>query len=127
LSLACYSGEVADILSIADLTSRRRRRLRFIGVAVLVLGIGGAGLLYRIETRSADVMNDPSMAGFYKAQTRQMGELYGQMGLVTEGVFEDLKHPDTQAKIIVAVSILVAAGCFYLASLLDGGDEPVDD
>ena len=53
-----------------------------------------------------------------------MGMLYGKMGPVIEEWFDDLKQPGTQAEIIVAISILIAAGCFYFARLLDHDDEP---
>jgi len=50
--------------------------------------------------------------------------LYGKMGPVIEEWFDDLKQPGTQAEIIVVVSILAGAGCFYFARLLDHDDEP---
>ena len=103
---------------------RRARRLRTIGLIVLVLGLGGAGVVYGLGTRSPDVMDDLSMVGYNKAQTRQMGMLYGKMGPVIEEWFDDLKQPGTQAEIIVVVSTLIAAGCFYFARLLDHDDEP---
>jgi flagellar basal body-associated protein FliL len=105
-------------------SSRRSAQLRMIGVIVLVLGLGGAGLVYWLGTRSPDVMDDLSMVGYNKAQTRQMGMLYGKMGPVIEEWFDDLKQPGTQAEIIVAVSIVAAAGCFYFARLLGHDDEP---
>jgi hypothetical protein len=105
-------------------SSQRAARLRLIGVIVLLLGIGGAGVVYWLGTRSPDVMDDLSMVGYNKAQTRQMGMLYGKIGPVIEEWFDDLKQPGTQAKIIVAISILAAAGCFYFARLLEPDDEP---
>ena len=105
-------------------SSRRSARLRMAGIIVLVLGLGSAGLVYWLGTRSPDVMDDLSMVGFNKAQTRQMGMLYGKMGPVIKEWFDDLKQPGTQAEIIVAVSILIAAGCFYFARLLGHDDEP---
>ena len=105
-------------------SSRRQTRLRIIGIVVLVLGLGSAGLVYWLETRSPDVMDDLSMVGYNKAQMRQMGMLYGKMGPVIEEWFDDLKQPGTQAEIIVAVSTLIAAGCFYFARLLGHDDEP---
>jgi hypothetical protein len=36
-----------------------------------------------------------------------------------------LKQPGTQAILIALFSILLAAGCFYFARLLDIDDEPV--
>jgi hypothetical protein len=103
-------------------TFKRRARLRMTGVTVLALGISSASLVYWLGTRFPALSDDLSMVGYDRAQTRQMGMLYGKMGLAVEQLFDDLKHPATQAKIIVAISILIAAGCFYLASLMDGGD-----
>jgi flagellar basal body-associated protein FliL len=99
-------------------------RLRLIGIIVLLLGIGGAGVVYWLGTRAPDVSDDLSMVGYNKAQTRQMGMLYGKMGPVIEEWCDDLKQPGTQAKIIVVVSMLIAAGCFYFARLLGHDDEP---
>jgi hypothetical protein len=107
-----------------DSSASRAARLRTIGIIVLVLGLGSAGMVYWLGTRSPDVMDDLSMLGFNKARTRQMGMLYGKMGPVSEEWFDDLKQPGTQAIIIIAASTLIAAGCFYFARLLDHDDEP---
>jgi flagellar basal body-associated protein FliL len=115
---------VNDEKTSPDSSPKRAARLRTIGVIVLVLGLGSAGLVYWLGTRSPDVMDDLSMVGYNKAQTRQMGMLYGKMGPVIEEWFDDLKQPGTQAKIIVVVSTLIAAGCFYFARLLAHDDEP---
>jgi len=93
------------------------------GVIVLVLGIAGAGLVYWLGTRSPDVSDDLSMVGYNKAQTRQMEQLYGKSGLLIDEWFDDLKEPGTQATLIVAVSALIAGGCFYVARLSADGDE----
>ena len=113
-----------DETSGAHSYSRQAARLRIISIIVLLLGIGGAGVVYWLGTRSPDVSADLSMLGYNKAQTRQMGMLYGKMGPVIEEWFDDLKQPGTQAEIIVVASILVAAGCFYFARLLGHDDEP---
>ena len=113
-----------DKTSGSHSSSKRAARLRLIGIIVLLLGIGGAGVVYWLGTRSPDVMDDLSMVGYNKARTRQMGMLYGKMGPVIEEWFDDLKQPGTQAEIIVVVSILTAAGCFYFARLLGLDDEP---
>ena len=105
-------------------SSRRAARLRLAGIIVLLLGIGGAGVVYWLGTRSPDVMDDLSMVGYNRAQTRQMGMLYGKMGPVIEEWVDDLKQPGTQAEIIVVVSILAAVGCFYFARLMGHDDEP---
>jgi hypothetical protein len=63
------------------------------------------------------------MVGFNRAESRQMGQLYGKMGLLIEDWTNDLKQPGTQATLIVATSILIAFGCFYFARLSDDVDE----
>jgi hypothetical protein len=113
-----------DEKNVPDLSSRPAARLRIIGIIVLVLGLGSAGVVYRLGTRSPDVSDDLSMLGYNKARTRQMGMLYGKMGPVIEEWFDELKQPGTQAKIIVAISILTAAGCFYFARLSAHDNEP---
>jgi hypothetical protein len=105
-------------------TARRRaRRLRLTGVIVLLAGIGGAGVVYWLGTRAADVADDLSMVGYNKPEERQMGMLYGKQGELIENWSNDLKQPDTQAFIIAAASILIATGCFYFARLSDRDDE----
>ena len=94
-----------------------------VGVVVLVLGIGGAGILYWLRTRSPDFSNDLSMVGYNRAETRQMGRLYGKSGLLIEQWSNDLKQPGTQAIIIVVFSALISAGCFYFARLLEYDEE----
>jgi len=103
---------------------RRARQLRMIGVIVLALGIVGAGIVYWIGARSPDLSNDISMLGFNRAETRQMGQLYGTQGLLIQKWYEDLKQPGTQAVIITLFSTLFAGVCFYIARLLDVDDEP---
>ena len=102
---------------------QRARRLKVIGVIVLALGIAAAGVVYWIGTRSPDLSNDLSMLGFNRAETRQMGQLYGKSGLLIEQWSEDLKQPGTQSVIIVIFSTVIAAGCLYFARLLDVDDE----
>jgi hypothetical protein len=94
-----------------------------IGVIILALGIAGAGVLYWLRTRSPDVSGDLSMQGYNRAQQRQMGQLYGNSGLLVEQWSDDLEQPGTQAILIAGFSIAVFAGCFYFARLLDYDDE----
>jgi len=117
---------VVEKTSSPDSSSKRSWRLKIIGVIVLALGLGSAGLVYWLGTRSPDLSDDLSMLGFNKAQTRQMGMLYGKMGLFTEDLLDDLKRPSAQATIIAAVSSLIAAGCFYFSRMPDSDDETAD-
>jgi hypothetical protein len=102
---------------------RRAGRLRMTGVTVLLLGIVGAGVVYWLGTRAADMSDDLSMVGFDKSEQRQMGVLYGKQGELIENWSNDLKQPGTQAFIIAAAAILIASGCFYFARLSDYDDE----
>jgi hypothetical protein len=52
-------------------------------------------------------------------EDRQMAILYGKQGELIEEWFIDLKRPGTQAGIITAASVIIAAGCFYFARLPD--------
>jgi flagellar basal body-associated protein FliL len=102
---------------------RRARKLRIIGVIALALGIAGAGIVYWLGTRSPDLSDDVSMLGFDRAETRQMGILYGKQGEFIEDLTDDLKQPGMQAIIIGVTTALIAGGCFYFARLLDYDDE----
>jgi flagellar basal body-associated protein FliL len=114
------NDKTSDLVS----SSRRRaRQLRIIGVIVLLLGIAGAGVVYWMGTRSQDLSDNPSMVGFDRAETRQMEQLYGKSGDLIEQWSNDLKQPGTQAVIIVAVSVIIASGCFYFARLFENGNE----
>jgi hypothetical protein len=97
------------------------RRLRVVGVSVLVLGLGTAGLVYELETRHAAPSMDDLMPGYSQANSRQMGLYYGHAGEVMWGWREDLARPGVQAGIIIAIASLVALGCFR-AAWLDAED-----
>jgi len=94
------------------------------GIIVLVLGMAGAGAVYWLGMRSANLNNDPSMQGFKRAEQRQMGQLYGKSGLLIEEWSDDLKQPGIQAVLVMITSVLVAGGCFYFARLLDSDAGP---
>lgn len=103
--------------------SHRGHRLRLIGIVILSLGIVGAGMVYWLGTRSADLNDDLSMLGYNKAEQQQMGRLYGKMGTLIDDWADDLKRPGVQAAIIVGFSIVVTGGCFHFARLLENDDD----
>jgi hypothetical protein len=111
----------------ASSSKRRARRLKITGVVALALGITAAGIVYWLGTRSPDLSGDLSMIGYNKRAERQMEILYGKSGELIEDWSNDLKQPGTQAVIIVVAAVLVAAGCFYFARLLDYDDEHAND
>lgn len=94
-----------------------------IGVLVLALGLLGGGALYWIRTHSGEPTEDELLAGNTRVESRQMGLLYGKMGLLTQEWSDDLKQPGTQALIIAGLSVLIAASCFYFARLEDDNNE----
>jgi flagellar basal body-associated protein FliL len=107
-----------------DSTSKQRARLKMIGVLVLLLGVGSAGIVYWMGTRAPDYSDDLSMVGYNRAEARQMGRLYGQSGLMIEDLSNNLKRPGIQATIIAVVATLFGSGCFYLARFSENDNEP---
>lgn len=101
---------------------KQPKRLRLIGVIVLLLGLVGAGVVYWRGTHSTEPSEDELLPGNARAESRQMEILYGKLGLLTWELSDDLKQPGTQAFLIATVSVLFAAGCFYFARLSDDDD-----
>jgi hypothetical protein len=107
----------------------RAKRLKAAGVAVLLLGIAGAALVFWLGARRPDPRDDLSMLGYNRAENRQMAQLYGKWGTMIDGLQDDLNNPGNQATLIVVVAVGTAFGCFYFADQLEGegvanGDEP---
>jgi hypothetical protein len=117
---------VNNPISIPDSHARRLRRLRALGVLILLLGLGGAGVVYWTGTPPEDLSADPATARSYKTASRDIEINFGRMGLLMNDWENDLKYPGTQAVIIVAASMLAASGCFFFAYLLDSDGEPDD-
>ncbi|HLX94742.1 MAG TPA: hypothetical protein VKU37_03270 [Verrucomicrobiae bacterium] len=97
-------------------------RLRMIGIIVLLLGLAGAGAVYWIGTHSGEPNEDELLPGNARAESHQMGLLYGRMGIMISQWSDDLKQPGTQAILMAGASLLVAAGCFYFARLSDDNE-----
>ena len=95
--------------------SRHRARLKTAGWLILVLGLGSAGLVYWLGTRSVDSQQDLALIGYSRARSRQMSMLYGKSGLLIDDLCESLKRPGTQASLIASLAVLLSSGCFYLA------------
>jgi hypothetical protein len=97
--------------------------LKRAGSIILAAGILAAGIIYWLGTRNNGLNDDPSMQGFARAEQHQMGQLYGNSGEMMDDWADDLKQPGTQAVLILIVSGLAAAGCFYFARLVAVDEE----
>ena len=107
--------------------AERRRRLRLAGWLVLATGLVGAGLTYWLGTRHAGPSIDDLLPGSILARRRQMGILYGTIGLMALEWGEDVKRPDTQAVLIVIGCALIALVCFRVAHIDATHDHRDDD
>jgi hypothetical protein len=96
---------------------RRARRWRTFGVIVLLLGGFSAGAAYWHARQSAALMDDSSMSRFHRAERRQMGMFYGKAGYLMDDLMNELKQPVAQALAIGLASVVVAAGCFFIAGM----------
>lgn len=84
-----------------------------------MLGLAGAGAVYWLGSRPPDVSEDPAMVGYDRSVERQMESLYGKQGQLMEDVDDSLKQPGTQAMLMVAATVVAAAGCFQFARVLE--------
>ena len=103
---------------VRSAVTQRARKYRISGAIIFVFGLAAAGVVYWLGTRGPDYSDDPAMAGFNRAEKRQMGLLYGKQGQFYEDLSDALKQPGTQAILIVAAAGVMGAGCFYFARVL---------
>jgi hypothetical protein len=103
---------------------REKARLRLIGIFILVLGLSIAGLVYWRGTRAEDARVEQYEQAQARAESRQMQMLYGTPGGLMEDLLTALKHPRNQALLIIAISGLIAGGCFYLSRPLPEVETP---
>ena len=113
-------------MSTSDLPTapgRRARRLRAAALAVALLGLATACLIYWHGTRAADSADDFTLGSDSKIVDRQMQEAYGRQGQVIADLTDDLKQAGTQAFLVILTTGLLAAGCWYLAHLSEAGEQ----
>jgi hypothetical protein len=106
---------------------RAGRTFRVIGAVILFLGLAGAGLDYGLKAPATDLSDDVLTASNSKKVQRAIEVNVGKMGVMMDGLSENMQDPATQAGVIAGASILLAAGCFYIAHLQARGaamDEP---
>ena len=120
-SLLHYNLKWLHSISFAQL----RSRLNWLGVVVLVAGLGSAVLIWRAQDRiereaeaaqSADPAAPLSPLDSRK-QVRDVEMYYGKLGVLMEEA-EELLHGKPLAKTIAVVSVLTATGLFLFAARL---------
>lgn len=82
-----------------------------------------ACLVYWHGTRTAESADDFTLGSDAKIVDRQIQESFGRQGQIIADLTDDLKQPGNQAFLIVLATGLLAAGCWYLASLSETGGE----
>lgn len=85
---------------------------------MLATGILSAGIVYWVESRSADLTDNSSLSAYYKTESRDRQIMYGKMGEIMDDFSTDLKDPATQAGLIIGLSGAVMAGFFFVANRL---------
>jgi hypothetical protein len=93
---------------------REKARLRKIGLIVLIVGLGSAGLVYWAGNRP----EDPTLAEYRQSEernaSRQMQSLYGASGGVMHKFMDAMRRPGNQALAIIVLTAVVSGVCFYL-------------
>ena len=107
----------ADDQSAARVT-QWARRLRIISTVVLLVGVAIAGAVYALGTGPVE-SNDPATIAQDKIDSRQVEQMYGNVGLLERDWANDLKQPATQAVIIVVITAVVSGGGLFVAWFLD--------
>jgi hypothetical protein len=84
---------------------------------VLVCGLAGSYLFYRRQALSAVPTMDELMPGYAERRARQNAIVMGTLVVTLLGWADSLREPGTQALILAGASVVVAFGCFQVASL----------
>ena len=103
------------------LLSHRRTRLNVIGTAVLIVGLGIAGLLYRSSLQNDDqtdadiFLAQEQFKGYDQAVQRNIGAT-GLLMVHATQTLENLARPRPLAMLVMTVTGVVAGGFFLAAS-----------
>jgi hypothetical protein len=111
---------------------RRRTTLNLLGILVLLLGIGGASIVYRTENNRGQSTNQetPKVQNGWqdstlspddtKGSSRDLELLYGKVGALVIGFWtrceEFFSHPATGGTVIGLISVVLAFICFLRAN-----------
>ena len=94
------------------------RRLRVISIVVLLAGVAIAGAVYAFGTGPVE-SDDPATIAQDKIDSRQTGQMLGDVGVLERDWVNDLKQPGTQAILIAVITAVVSGGGLFAARLAD--------
>jgi len=114
--MSSRNSESPDVAAL----NREKARLRLVGIVILAVGLISAGLLYWLRTGNSNL--DQIRESQAHAESRQMQLLYGRSGGITSDLSNLLEEPSAQALVIIVVSAIIAAGCFYLGQPIREND-----
>ena len=104
-----HSPKESEDLAILN---HEKARLRLAGIIILSVGLISAGLLYWLRTENTNL--DQIRESQAHAESRQMQLLYGRSGGFAADLSNLFRQPGPQALLIIAISVVIAGGCFYL-------------
>jgi hypothetical protein len=104
--------------------SSQRTQLNYLGIAILILGLGTAEFIYWRSLHTADQSSDddllrsPENARVYEREVESQVGTFGLVMVKFSHAVGSLEEPRPLAITIGVVASLAAAGCFLLASHL---------
>jgi hypothetical protein len=92
-------------------------RVQLAGIIILAVGLVTAGLVYGLSKPAEDLPDELGKPENFKRSARDLASNFGQMGVFSYDLGQELQDPAIQAAIIASVAILISGGCFYIAHL----------
>jgi len=102
----------------------RHTLLNYIGIAIVVAGMGAADLIYWHSLQKAPVADDSESPYDNRKYEQGVEKQVGAVGLLMEKWSQSmtaLEEPRGEAITIVVVSVIAAGGCFLAASRMPRG------
>jgi hypothetical protein len=93
----------------------RRTLLNYIGIAILILGIGTGEFVYWRGLKSEE-STDPDSPYTSRVYEQDVQRTVGVFGLIMVDISQALHDPGTMGISIAVVSAALAGGCFFVAS-----------
>ena len=101
----------------------RAHKLQLAGAVLLVAGLLTSAQIYWTKIRHPTPTIEDLLPASAKEHRRQMGILYGTVGLLAVDLSNALARPATQAVLVLLIFGGSAGLCFYVARLPDDFDD----